>query len=383
MGARYLFVLGVFLASCSSTVPRHPDFFWSESEKESLTIFYTRDRKLELRPCGCTINPMGGIEREWKLLSDWKNKLKRSHHLAFAGGRTFLPEGATKNSLKGFRPATPFLARAYKKLGYSAIFPATEDFHYGWKHINSLQKASDLPWVTTNIHRKNTNEPAFREFVGFQYGKTKVVAISLMGPGKFLPEGFVVKDPRETLAKLMKKSYWDGATLLVVVTNLSRRQMDELVRDFPRINVVLGGDKTNYLSMDQGNRNTVFLTTKDQGKQVGAVTVALRERFEELASNTARKPALRRVFWQDRLEEAKQGLKAAKGEKEKRDFLADIAYAKLKLAQYNELSEGTTPMGVPVTMALKSVTLDYVAKTTPMDKLVEDFSRVHMAPKAR
>src|SRR5205823_6956181 len=90
--SRFLnFVPGLlFLAACSSTSSRKEASLPATNSKK-VSIVMTSSRFLEIEPCGCSIAPLGGVEREWTAMQKAKASAEGGQVLNFTAGTTFVP----------------------------------------------------------------------------------------------------------------------------------------------------------------------------------------------------------------------------------------------------------------------------------------------------
>src|SRR4051812_23717900 len=67
-------------------------------EKQVTGVAFVADLGLELEPCGCQVNPLGGLRRQQHFLSQWRGRKPDAVTVALAGGVSFVPTAGTFQS---------------------------------------------------------------------------------------------------------------------------------------------------------------------------------------------------------------------------------------------------------------------------------------------
>jgi 2',3'-cyclic-nucleotide 2'-phosphodiesterase (5'-nucleotidase family) len=184
-GALFFFAGLMLTASCTQNIKNDASI---SPGKSQAIIFYTANRYLELEPCGCEINPRGGLEREWTLRQLWQSQLKPGNHWVFGNGTTFIPENYDPKRQALYDVKSKYLVEAYNALETSALGLSPEDFNSGIEKMRSLAAAAKFPFVTSNILDKATHRPVFAPFIELDHGRRRERAFGCLPrnqPGAF------------------------------------------------------------------------------------------------------------------------------------------------------------------------------------------------------
>lgn len=192
-----VFVL-VFMTSCS---------FFKKPESDHFTIKVASNRLLEMEPCGCIIQDMGGIDAEWELLQKWEGPKKG---LYLAGGTTFVPkaENFVKEDIDHYRLKGEFIVRAMNQVGVSVVSPSANDLALGETHLQALRKAATFDFVSVNLYSTESKKPIFPQMVVKEVGSLKFAVLGVSGPmdpAYSSLSGVEVRDPAP-LAKSSSKN---------------------------------------------------------------------------------------------------------------------------------------------------------------------------------
>jgi 2',3'-cyclic-nucleotide 2'-phosphodiesterase (5'-nucleotidase family) len=208
-----------------------------------LDILFVSHRASYLEPCGCSLRPLGGIQRQWNALQQVRDP--KVPTFSFEGGRTFVPSEFQKKETKHFPKKAKVILEALNAMGVSALTPSGEDFAVGGKELKALAKTAKFPFVAANLLDPKTKQPHFARYTVLEaagVGKILVTGISLPLEHKWLAKEVKVDDPKTSLQKVFDETKGQTFALVVVLSSLAHRERTALQEAFPQVNVLLGGD---------------------------------------------------------------------------------------------------------------------------------------------
>lgn len=329
--------------------------------KPMLTIISTQARMGELEPCGCqqANNQLGGVAREANVLKKWSNG---KNTLFLSPGQLFLPETFIEYEKKEehYSQKASFVVKAMNQLGVQAASISAEDTALGLKRLEELAAEAKFPILSANLLNKKTKQPILKTYEIFRFGDNYTVAVTAVTePSKIgmpVSKDVSIQSPADALRPLMDNVFKE-ANLVVVLSDLNDNARDTLVRDFPQINLVLGGiSNIGNHRVYQVNSSSMHLTTSVKGRQMARVQIEMgpaRQPFfnKEFASYIREEKKWR----EDRIAELKAKMSSATGN----------AQAQLEMGADKLKFEIADLEAIPVEKASKS--LYYTSEVIDLD----------------
>jgi hypothetical protein len=193
-------------------------------------LVFVPARKLVRTTVGCTLMDLGGLDKEEVAYRAWSQKGEKI--LPVTGGETFV-DGKTEDAV-GARA----LADGLKRLGVRVVAPAAADLVLPPALLTELVARSGARWIATNVRGKNLElETAHTEALG---GSTVRVFSVVRCDASLRRAGWRCTPPDTALGSALKKGI-DPGDFVAVVATVPPRQLDALVRRFPRVNAWLDG----------------------------------------------------------------------------------------------------------------------------------------------
>lgn len=121
------------------------------------------------------------------------------------------------------------------------------EFDFGVPTLLERMKEAEFEWVIANIFDEQTGKPigGAKPYIIREYGPVKVGYIGLCLAGAEImdkkKEGAVFKDPFEVAAQQLPKMKAEGADAIVALTHLAYGDDVKLAREFPEIDLIVGG----------------------------------------------------------------------------------------------------------------------------------------------
>ncbi len=256
------------------------------ADGESVRLFFTATVTGHVEPCGCRINPSGGMARRAGYIES---------NLPDSGGALVLLDGG---DLLG--PPTPegrlqteYQFRAMKVMGYTVLGLGARDFLHGIDFLRECERRFDFSFTSANAAFVETGLLPFPPFIktwagrgsvlGIPYGGMEIAVISVMGDDE-LPDyaegepAIGVIDPvtsARRAAELVRKD----VELVVVLAGTNQQAIDSIMT-IPDVDVVIA---SRTLHQPQGYSNVgqrghaALGYSGYQGRRLGQMDLTLGE----------------------------------------------------------------------------------------------------------
>ncbi|MCB0404177.1 MAG: hypothetical protein KDD51_05280 [Bdellovibrionales bacterium] len=248
--------------------------------KPMLTIISTQARMGELEPCGCqqAQNQLGGVAREANVLKKWR---LGKNSLYLSPGQLFVPETFIEYDKKEehYSKKASYVVKAMNQLGVQAASISAEDTALGFKRLQELANEAQFPILSANLLDKSTHQPILKAYEIFKFEEGYTIAVTAVTQksklGMPIDKGVEIQDPSEALRPLMNGTF-KGANLIVVLSDLNDTARDALVKEYPDINIVLGGlgNVGNHRAY-QVTKTSMHLNTSVKGRQMARIEVEM------------------------------------------------------------------------------------------------------------
>lgn len=237
-------------------------------------IYFTTEVSGYVEPCGCTTEPLGGIQRLATVV---------------AGGRTARALVDAGNLLF---PAKPFpavekeqhvlkarmLARVYRHLGAVAMNVAEAELSNSAGFLKDLQREGAVPLVSANVRPMNGGPSVARSFLR-NVGGIKVGVTGVATPEKLADRnGVTVIEYAPAVSAEVKALRKRGAEVVVVLAHVGEAGARELARAVPDIDVIFRAPGTPIERDPKAPHrigNVIVAEAGSQGQYVGRMTLML------------------------------------------------------------------------------------------------------------
>lgn len=192
--------------------------------------------------------------------------------LVDAGG--FFPE---QNDAIYQNPAW-FMLQAMKLLGTDAVSISDKELRFGKSFLVANVKSSGLQVVSANIWDKQTKKTLMPPYVIKKVGTVKVGIFGLttdkadMGPAR---DSITVEEPTAAAKRTVTALRKQGATVIVLLSQLGKVESEDLVTAVDGIDVVVVGRNVPLLQKGRMIKNTVACYGGEQGQYIGRTIVTL------------------------------------------------------------------------------------------------------------
>ena len=238
-------------------------------------LYFTTEVAGYIEPCGCTTKPLGGLPR----LATVVRQGRKARALVDAGNFLFPSHGVDEVTRAQHLLKADLLARAYRRLGVSAINVAPADLTEGLPFLKSLQSEGATPFVSANVVPVGDHRPEIARSYLRTVGDIKVGLTGVTTPESVSGvEGVTALEYAPTVTAEVKLLRERGADVIAVLAHLSEPMARELAQTVDGIDLIIRAPGTSIESAPgapiQVGR-TVIAEAGQQGQHVGRVTLAL------------------------------------------------------------------------------------------------------------
>lgn len=360
----------VFLASCASTPKPAP------MVQTSLSLIVTANREATLEPCGCSMDPWGGIDREYNLLQNWKIDPEA---IVLSSGMLFVPESYSRfqDLEKTYLEKAEFLISAMNVLQTRYVAPSAQDLHLGLGAIRNLQRLARFSFLSANLRSKENGGLLFEPYEELYNYSLPVLVIGMTSSYRMdypkLSEARVEKPVaalREIFTALPPQKRF-----IVVFGNLTETERSEIIKAFPEVNVIVGGDprypssKVVHLS-----RGTLYVNPTPRGQAVSKLDFNLKTSFDSLYNeNEARDEEIRKEYFTRRLKELETERHHTRKRSEQARLQVQIKEMKEALKAIEEQAPSEVATSLPYTSQSSYVNENYATPKNELASLVDRY----------
>ena len=232
-------------------------------------IVYSGPTHGMIEACGCDGNISGGLTKELTVVNWLREK---GMPLLYVHPGDLFPYEKLPVKLK-------FVAEAASHMGYDAIGVGDQEFRGGYDRLRELATQYQLPLLSENLRDPNGGRIApghvIKDLAGIKVGIFSVVGDQWYVFDKdAFPEGIKIEPTREAIAKVLAEL--EGKVDFIVLLSHQDRSIDRKVaREFPQINLIVGGHDEKMITRPIRVGRTLILNAGVAGDYVGIVRLAI------------------------------------------------------------------------------------------------------------
>lgn len=171
-----------------------------------------------------------------------------------------------------------FMMDIMKLLGTDAVGLSEKELRFGKGFLTANVKRSGLAVVCANLWDKQTKKNLVLPYIVKKVGTTKVGVFGLMsdkvdvGPSR---DSLTVEEPTAAAKRTVDALRKQGATVIVLLSQLGKVEAEDLVTAVDGIDVVMVGRNVPLLQKGRMIKNTVACYGGEQGQYIGRTIVNL------------------------------------------------------------------------------------------------------------
>lgn len=198
-------------------------------------LYFTTELEGYVGPCGCTSEPLGGIERLATLIG----QSQAPRGLVDAGGLLF-PTELDDLTRQQHLLKSHILARAYRQMGAIAMNVGSTDLLAGPEHLLALQQEGAVPFVSANVRPRDDGPEIARSFIrtlgGIRFGITGVALPEAVAQVSRQVSALEYTPALRSEVKILREG---GAEVVVVLAHVGEAAALELAQLVPDVDVIV------------------------------------------------------------------------------------------------------------------------------------------------
>ena len=258
----------------------HIDPFADLPQSRQLLIGFSGGALGDTDPCGCAHNPLGGLAKRVRW---WQRTIEgRRNTLLLGTGGDLVPSIPDVIDRPGEALArADVFFRAMAKAQYAAMNVGAHELALGVGDLRRIAKARGVPLLSANIYGKD-GQPAFERKLTVQVGMMRVGIVGLVtssppdGVTLQQAQGLEIRPPVQAGQQVIGELEREGCDMIIVLSQMSRQEIDALVNQAPGIDLVLGSQSMDLTNDLIATGNGYFADTYTKGKYMGLLTVGVR-----------------------------------------------------------------------------------------------------------
>jgi len=271
-----VFTTLALLAGCASQPPR------VAPKQAVFTILHQSNRQGTLEPCGCEVNPFGGIDREKNAVEQFKNEGNALFYVD-AGNTFFATE--RKGSASHYVAKAKNLVGMLNVAGLDVLSPGPIDYETGIDSLRDISKKAQFPFVSTNVVDAS-GKTIFAPYALIEK-KGLIIAFVSATPPSSGTSGYTVQAIETSLPKTIKEVR-TKSDVVVLLSQMGINQNETLAKTLD-VDIIVGADPSRSsdtaFSLEHGK--TLLVDTASYGYRLGKLDVDLRLPFVGFSSPKA------------------------------------------------------------------------------------------------
>jgi 2',3'-cyclic-nucleotide 2'-phosphodiesterase (5'-nucleotidase family) len=274
---RFYFLLLLLLSACAST-PQSK----TQTESPKLNLVLSAKRNLNLEPCGCSLGPIGGLEREYELMKRERAR-PGMETVALTGGISFDPlPDSPENSIKIKLLKAETLIEGLNLIGTNAVGLAAEDFNLGLENLNSLSARAKFSMVASNLTTADPAEIFWKNSYRYEGKGFSVLVFALSSRPVKPVKGIVWEEPVSKMKSLLSTLPPEKNRFIVVLSTLGETEGERLAQEVPGINLISGSREAISVGLIQVGRATLMQNQVEKGQRVARVEIHFHDQLQGL-----------------------------------------------------------------------------------------------------
>jgi len=259
-----------------------PGALIAPSKEPTLTVLHTGYVVGYVEPCGCKLNPAGGLGRRAWLYDQIQSNFPGSAIVQLDVGNL------SDNPTPVGELRTTALIEGMNRLGFSAANVGERDLALGYDDFHRKTGAAKFPFVSSNIVDRDTREPVFKPFVILEADvpatKDKV-RVGVLGVARFNPvflkagpdgSHMVILPPLEAVKRYLEEVR-KSSDVVVLMAAIHKDDAHIIAQETEGIDLILGTYGAIYSTQEEVEGDTVISYAGNQGRRIGETRVFLGE----------------------------------------------------------------------------------------------------------
>lgn len=277
-----------FLSQCTTSSTYVPN--------STLTIFYNNDQFGYLEPCGCRVNPIGGVHRRFNAMAS----VPQERRLFFDSGNLLFKSTTVPSYLSGqWLEQAKGLIEAYNLQGADAVGIGETDFANGVDGFLQLKEKAKFPFVNANVVYRKSGDPFLEPYTIVERAGLRIGVFGIFGTDLRLPSELRATDTIAAAKKQVRTLRGKNVDLVVMLSHQGFQADEALAQKVDGIDLIVGGYSQSFLQSRRQANGADIVQLSSQGQMLGKVEYKFAEgkpvwqgmEVLELADNLEKTPA--------------------------------------------------------------------------------------------
>lgn len=272
-----LFAFALLIAGCVSQTAKVGEFP-AEPKARKITLLHQSNRWGSLDPCGCSVNPFGGIDREFNAIEAIK-KLEGSTLFVDAGN--MYVRRPVAGPISHYQGRAKALTEMLNELGLEAFAPGPNDYELGLAYLRTLEKEAKFKFISTNVVDAS-GKPVFNPFTVIEKEGVRYGVVSLTPPNEKLADNLKVVETDKALNEWLPKVH-AASDVVILLSQLDSKTAQAVAEGNYGIPVIVGADAG--VSSDQAfpynKGRTLYVDAHVNGNLLGRLYLELQLPFTD------------------------------------------------------------------------------------------------------
>lgn len=245
----------------------------STSVTKAATILYSNDIMGDVEPCGCRVDPMGGVIRRSGLMARLAKESKGPFLQVDAGDFLFESKDFPESLENSRQIQAMAIVRAHDRMGLDVLVPGEKDFALGLKDLQDLFAKTKTKVLAANLLQDG--KPVFPGSAVFEEkladGKTsRIGVIGLVGETVQYPKPLTVGSRLDAFER--EKAALAGKVDTIVVVSHSGLEADlEFAKKVKGVALIVGGHTQSFTQEPVIENGIPIVQASYRGQYVGVV----------------------------------------------------------------------------------------------------------------
>jgi hypothetical protein len=257
----------VLLSTCSHLF--RDSYTLKIKSNKALKIAFTHNIEGEVASCGCSKNPLGGVDRLYASL----NSLKKNAQVIYLDlGDTFFNLNTIPSSIeKSSKFTAEKLATFLSQLDLNIFVPGEKDFALGINYLNKLIKLTKAKLLLTNSDKLDS-----LKYLVVEQNSYDIIFISVLDP-EIVSTKYqsYFSDPTSSIEKIINNlsniSNKPVKIFLLSHTNMSNNIL--WAKKFPQIAWILGSHSNQLIHHPKEVSNTKIVQVLNRNQYLGVINL--------------------------------------------------------------------------------------------------------------
>ncbi len=260
---------------------------------DEVSLYFTANGMGEIEDCGCQARPLGGIAKRAQFITDRAKRYAASLAVD-AGGSLAADAEIVIETPDELADRSDAIFASMAQMGYVALNVGARDLTVGVDVLKAKAKAHGIALVSANLVDAKTRKPAFEPWIVRPLGKIKVGIFGLVTSSpvarkaRFDDQGLAIEAMIPAARAAVAALRSEGADVIIVLSQLARKEIDALGDEVPQIDLVLGSTDMELTQRLERLGRGFHADPYNKGKWIGELRLRVGKNADRWFANAFR-----------------------------------------------------------------------------------------------